>query len=130
MNSLNSELEILAERVEKLEAQNRWWKLGSVMIALSCISFLLLGAKAADRSDSTVVRARTVEAQDFILKDEDGRVYARLSLNPGKKLVKPDGRVYMIPGQETPGQAALEFYDEKGNIAWIAPGKAEFMPVK
>jgi len=129
MNLPNSELEVLAERVEKLETQNRWWKIASVLSALFCISLLLLGAKAADRSESTIVRAHTIEAQDFILKDEDGRVYARMTLNPGKKL-KPDGRVYMIPSQETPGQAALEFYDEKGNITWIAPGKAEFMPVK
>jgi hypothetical protein len=97
--------------------------------ALFCISPLLLGAKVADRSEPTIVRAHTIEAQDFILKDEGGRVYARMSLNPSKKL-KPDGRVYMIPSQETPGQAALEFYDEKGNIRWIAPGKAEFVPVK
>jgi hypothetical protein len=129
MNSRNSELEILAERVEKLEAQNRWYKLASFVSALFCISLVLLGAKAADRSEQTIVRAHTIEAQDFILKDEDGRVYARMSLNPSKKL-KPDGRVYMIPSQETPGQAALEFYDEKGNIRWIAPGKAEFVPVK
>jgi hypothetical protein len=129
MNFPNSELEILAERVEKLEAQNRWRKLASFVSALFCISLLLLGAKAADRSEQTIVRAHTIEAQDFILKNEDGRVYARMSLNPGKKL-KPDGRVYMIPSQETPGQAALEFYDDKGNIRWIAPGKAEFVPVK
>jgi hypothetical protein len=129
MNFPTSELEILAERVEKLEAQNRWRKLASFVCALFCISLLLLGAKAADRSEQTIVRAHTIEAQDFILKNEDGRVYARMSLNPGKKL-KPDGRVYMIPSQETPGQAALEFYDDKGNIRWIAPGKAEFVPVK
>ena len=129
MNFPNSELETLAERVEKLETQNRWWKLASVLSAFFCISLLLLGAKAADRSESTIVRAHTIEAQDFILKDEDGRVYARMSLNPSKKL-KPDGRVYMIPSQETPGQAALEFYGEKGNITWIAPGKVEFMTVK
>jgi hypothetical protein len=130
MNSMKAELEILAARVQKLEAQNRWWKLGSALIALFCISLLLMAAKAANRSESTVIRARTVEAQDFLLKDEDGRVYARLSMNPGGKLVKRDGRVYMIPNQETPGQAALEFYDEKGTIVWTAPGKAEFMPAK
>jgi hypothetical protein len=34
MNFPNSELEILAERVEKLETQNRWWKVASFVSAL------------------------------------------------------------------------------------------------
>jgi hypothetical protein len=61
-------------------------KLGSGLIALSCISLLLLGAKAADRNESTVIRAGAVEAQDFLLKNEDGRVYARLCLEPRQEV--------------------------------------------
>jgi len=106
-------------------------KLGSGLIALSCISLLLLGAKAADRNESTVIRAGTVEAQDFLLKDEDGRIYARLSLNPGKKLMKQDRRVYMIPNQENSGSGCVGVSTmRRANTVWTVPGEAEFRPLR
>src|SRR6267378_5727882 len=87
MHSMNQELEILAARVEKLEAQNRRWKLVSAVFLLSGVSLVLAGAKAADRIESPAIHAKTVEAQEFILKDSDGQVYGRLRLNTAGKWV-------------------------------------------
>src|SRR6266849_396822 len=99
---MNSEIQILAVRVERLEAQNRRWKLISALFALSGVSLVLMGAKPADRIDPPMVRAGTVEAQEFILKDETGHICARLSLNlPISAGEQPNGCTYLL----TPNQA-------------------------
>ncbi|PYT53260.1 MAG: hypothetical protein DMG43_09455 [Acidobacteria bacterium] len=129
MDFTQSELHLLAARVEKLEAQNRRWKLAGVFFALSGVSLVLMAAKPADRIEPPVVRAGTVEAQEFILKDTDGHVYARLSLGRALAVKQPNG-TYFIPYKPVAGQAALQFFDDKGDVLWTAPTKAEFMPAK
>jgi hypothetical protein len=69
MREDHRDVRALAVRVEKLEAQNRRWKLMSVVIALVGISLVVAGAGRSETADSPVIRARTVEAQDFVLKD-------------------------------------------------------------
>jgi len=127
------ELQNLAARVEKLESQNRRWKLASALLSLCGAGFLLMGAKPADRLDRQVIRASTVEAQEFLLKDEDGHVYARLSLNGAKKAFQLNGRVYDLPNQrltELSGEPSLQFFNEKGQLVWTAPSRPELMTVR
>ena len=131
MNSTQTNLDLLASRVQELEASNRRWKLVNALIVLSAVSVALMGAKPADRIEPPAVRASTVEAQEFILRDERGHVYARLSLNPSVPGMKQhNGRMYLIPADVMPGQAALQFFDDKGEVLWTAPSKAQFMPTK
>jgi hypothetical protein len=127
-----AEFQTLVARVEKLESQNRRWKLASALLSLFGVAFLLMGAKPADRFDKQVIRAGTVEAQEFLLKDEDGHVYARLSLNGAKKAFQLDGRSYFFPNQKDSNAAALQFFDGKGNVVWSAPmpSEPELMPVR
>ncbi len=80
MGETNRDFQALAVRVENLEAQNRRLKLTSVLIALTGASLVVMGARPSDSVETPVMRARTVEAQEFLLKDADGRVHARLSL--------------------------------------------------
>jgi len=93
-----------------------------------------MGAKPADGIEPPVVRASAVEAQEFVLKDETGHVYARLSLSPAVPGMKhQNGRTYTFPMQTFPaGEAALQFYDGKGQLLWTAPstGSAQFLPAK
>jgi hypothetical protein len=124
------ELQSLAARVEKLESQNRRWKLASALFSLFGVAFLLMGAKPADSFDKQVIRAGTIEAQQFVLKDEDGHVYARLSLNATGRAVQLNGRVYLVPSQKLPGEPGLQFYDDKGNVVWTAPSRPELMTVR
>ncbi len=131
MTDTVSDLQALAARVEKLEAENRRWKLASALSLLSGVLLVLMGAKPVDRVEPPVIRASTVEAQDFVLKDEGGRMRARLSLNPGGKEVEIKGRVYRLLSPQTiPGQAALQFYDDKGDIVWTVPANPTLVPVK
>jgi hypothetical protein len=122
MREANRDVRALTVRVEKLEAQNRRWKLLSMVIALTGISLVVIGTGRSDTGDSPVIRARTVEAQDFLLKDEKGRIRARLSLYPSGKEMKVDGKVYQVPSEKVmPGQAALQFFDERGEEVWVEP---------
>ena len=64
-----------------------------------------------------------MEAQEFVLKDDDGQVYARLTLNP-----KPNvSRNSILSNAEGP---ALQFYDNKGNPTWTEPGLPAMLPAK
>lgn len=139
MNSSQLDVQTLAARIEKLESANRRWKCASAIALLFVLSLLLLSTRHAervaaaarpDRIEQDVLRVRTVEAQNFVLKDEDGHVYARLSLSPGVE-VKKNGRSYLLPSEgAAPGQPSLQFYDERGQVIWTAPSKAQFIPAR
>lgn len=132
MKYTETEFQALAARVEKLEARNRRWKLVNALLLLSGVSVVLMGAKPADRVDSDTIRTRSVEAQEFILKDADGHIYARLSLNPSLPEIIQRGRTYLIPSDSLaiPGQPALQFFDDKGDVVWTVPQGPVLRPVK
>jgi hypothetical protein len=104
-------LHSLAARLDRLEAQNRKWKLASAVLGLVAASLLLTAAKPTENMDPALVRARVVEAQDFLLKGADGQVHARLHMS----------------GSRSP---SLQFYDEKGDIIWSANQPPTVVPAK
>ena len=121
----------LEMRVSHLEAQARRWKVLSALVVLTGVFLVLVGANRSETADPTVIRARTVEARDFLLKDENGRVRARLSVYPTGKQVTADGKVFhMLSEKAMPGQAALQFFDEKGEEVWTEPKQPTFEQVK
>ncbi len=113
------ELQALVSRLDHLESQNRGWKIAATLFGLSTVSLLLLAAKPADRLDPNVIHARTVEAQDFVLRDADGQVRARLTLNPRKDPHDPilNGD---IPANPFP-RPSLQFYNDNGDAFWTVP---------
>lgn len=146
MNPSEVDVQTLAARIEKLEAANRGWKSASATALLFVLFLLLLSTRHAervvaaaarpDRVEQDVLHARTVEAQDFVLKDADGHVYARFSITPNVMAMDPSGRV-LPPGSlrfngvpMPPGQASIQFFDEKGKVLWSAPTKPEFVTVR
>ena len=80
------------------------WRIASWVLLMLLASVIFLGAHAQSEPP-----ARTVEAQEFLLKDSSGRVRARLGM-------KND-------------QANIEFYDEQGATVWTVPNKG-FKPVQ
>lgn len=136
MNSSQSDVQTLAARIERLEAANRRWKSASAIALLFVLSLLLLSTRHAervaaaaipDRIEQDVLHVRTVEAQDFVLKDADGHVYARFSITPSPAAMDQSGR---SPQLYESGQASIQFYDEKGKVLWSAPAKPQFMTVR
>ena len=71
MNRIISDLPDLAQRVEKLEKANRRLKLAGVLAMALVGCLLLLGAASPKR---------TVEAEEFILRDANGEVRALLGM--------------------------------------------------
>ncbi len=122
MNSSQANLDLLAARVQKLEASNRHWRLVNALLLLSGVSVVLMGAKPADRLEPPVVRAGTVEAQAFILRNETGHVYARLSLNPSTPRIKQsNGRTYFVPSDSLRFQASPRFSSSMTKATWSGP---------
>lgn len=132
MNSSQANLDLLIARVQKLEVSNHRWKLLNALLVLSIASIVVMGAKPADRLQPNVVRAGSVEAQEFILKNESGHVYARLSLSPSLPKVTQKGRTYLVPNDSLtiPGQPALQFFDDKGDVVWTVPQEPTLRQVK
>jgi hypothetical protein len=117
MSFTDMEFQALADRIDKLESQNRKWKLATMLLAACSAPLFLMAAKGADNVDPKVIHARTVEAQDFVLRDEDGQTRARLTMNPKKE---PEGLRALSLGQPP----ALQFYDDNGNAYWTVPKPA------
>ena len=140
MNSSEVVVQALAARIEKLEAANRRWKSASAIALLFVLSLLLLSTRHAervaaaarpDRVERDVLQVHTVEAQDFVLKDADGNVYARFSITPSLAAMDQTGRRPRLDEMPViPGQASIQFYDEKGKVVWSAPAKPQFMTVR
>jgi hypothetical protein len=121
MKFTEPDFQVLATRLDKLESQNRRWKLAAILLAVSTSALVQMAAKRADQVDSTTIRAHFVEAQEFILKDPDGQVFARLTLSPSKRV---DGRMLLNYGP------ALQFYNENGKPIWTAPQEPLMVPAR
>jgi hypothetical protein len=132
MNSSQANFDLLVARMQKLEASNQRWKLLSALLALSIASVVVMGARP-DRLQPNVIRAGSVEAQEFILKDEIGHVYARLSLNRqsrqgSNRMTSPN--LFPNDSLAIQGQPALQFFDDKGDLVWTVPQEPTLRQVK
>jgi len=97
----------LIQRMERLERGNRRWKLAALVLLLGCLVLLLGGF---DYPQPNLVKARSVEAQSFVLRDADGQVRARMAISE-------DG-------------PRLSFFDEHGNLMSSLPLKPEMRPAR
>ena len=138
MNSPQANLDLLAARVQNLEASNRRWRLLNAVLLLSGASVALMGAKPADRLEPPVIRAGSLEAQEFILKDTDGHIYARLSLGRTSANILANGLnslpnqsgLQFMPNRANPGQPALQFFDDRGNVLGTVPQEPTLIPAR
>ena len=97
----------LCQRMERLEQSNRRWRLGALLLGLVCLMLIFAGF---DFAQPNVMKARTVEAQSFVLRDADGQIRARMA-------IADDG-------------PRLDFFDEQGNVVSSVPLKAEVRPAR
>jgi len=97
----------LTQRVERLERGIRRWKLAALVLLLGCLVLLIAGF---DYPQPNLFKARSVEAQNFVLRDADGRIRARMAL-----------------GEDGP---RLTFFDEHGGVTASLPLKAEVRPAR
>ena len=106
MNRMISDLPDLVQRVEKLEKANRRLKLAGVL-ALTLVGCLLLLGAASPK--------RTVEAEEFVLRDANGDERARLGITAsGSALGFRDANGNLRAVLSTKG--GLILYDAKGDM--------------
>ena len=80
MTSQETTLEEVRERLIKLEGQNRRLKqMGAVALVVAASLLVMAQALRTKTVEADVVEAIRVEANEFILKDKNGNVRARLS---------------------------------------------------
>jgi hypothetical protein len=122
------DFQMLAERIKKLERQNRLFKRGGIILVFSCFTLLLMGqARPA---------AKTVEAQDFVLRDASGAARAELSMLSGEPFLRffdskgsPDSALteHELTLLDTTGRAIFLSAGSLGPVLSLydSPGKQE-----
>jgi hypothetical protein len=108
-----SDFTFLTSRVERLERQNRFYKRGAMLFLLSLIAFIAMGESRP---------SRTVEAEQFILRDTQGRqrlVIGTPNASGAALGLTPDEPVIWITGKSGADRAilssdGLRFADENG----------------
>jgi len=97
----------LCERVERLEKQNRWMKRMGVVAMLSAVVLLVSGQAKVDTK-------KTVEANEFVLKDTNGVVRAKLGMglafhlkNGPALILYDDGEQQRVSVAASEGQAQI-----------------------
>src|SRR3989441_9612261 len=68
----------LAQRIERLERQNRLFKGAAMAVVLAIVAVVVMGQAAP--------RTSTVEAQKFVLKDKTGKIRAVLGEGPDNEI--------------------------------------------
>jgi hypothetical protein len=107
MSTSEIDLHALLERVQKVEVQNRHWRLASLITFVLLLASLTVGLAHGQQPQPN--RPQTVEAQSFVLRDASGAVRGQLS-------VKGD-------------RAGLELYDAGGKTVW-STGTRLMMPAQ
>jgi hypothetical protein len=95
MNIPATELQLLANRIAKLERQNRFWKIGGVLAALALAALVTIGVRAQEWP-RPMERAKVIEAGAFVLTDANGVTKGEFSTkdgNPILQLYGPTGKV-------------------------------------
>lgn len=86
----------LTRRVAKLERQNRFWRFGG-LLAVAALAFSLTAeVRAQQGRKEAPLRAESVEAQHFVLIDQNGKTLGELVVSPrggSLNLYGPDGKV-------------------------------------
>ena len=117
MMTQTSDWSVVMERLEKLEKQNRGLKQAGA-VALIVVAAILLMGQAATK--------KTVEANEFILKDASGKVRAKLFMKEGPDLVFYDsnGKDLAWLGVHPLLGPTLSFYSANGKSGPLRDGLA------
>ncbi len=112
MESGRTEWTAVMNRLEQLEKQNRRFKQIGALALILAGSVLLMGQAPA---------TRTVEANEFVLRDESGRVRGRLSMTdsgPALSLYDQNGHIRIMLDVLASGPG-LSLLDANGKIRLV-----------
>lgn len=103
------DLQGLATRLERLERENRWLKLGVVVVLLGIAAAVLMGQAMRE--------PKVVTAEQFVLRDSAGEARAVLTMSgdgPGLTLFGEDGDHAKL--RISPAGPELTMYDQGGHM--------------
>lgn len=115
-----STLELVTERIERLERDNRRLKCLATLMLLGIAAVGLMGQALQDRVTANVVLARTVEAQSLVLRDGAGKVRALLETDPAGPITltlsDKEGRERLALGVGPAGGVGIVFRDKEAVV--------------
>src|ERR1700727_539587 len=100
----------LLAHLKKVERQNRVWKMAGLVALLTLGLLLNANLTAGQKDQDAPLRAKTVEAQAFLLKDSAGTVMGRMTVSEG--------------------QPVLELYGQSGEVTWSTSTRTKVLTVK
>jgi hypothetical protein len=111
-------IDALAERIERLERENRRWRWGSGLAMIGGLVVMIGGAQKA--SDPKVV-----EAEGFIVRDKDGKERVRLGMATG------GGPALFLRGNDGHNRVILQASEEDdcGGLFLFGSGKENGLSV-
>jgi hypothetical protein len=72
MDGAQMSMRELTDRIAKIERQNRFWRFGVIFVLVMLACSLVTAVRAEQDTKPALLRADTVEAHHFILKNADG----------------------------------------------------------
>ncbi len=111
MDTNTIDVNTLALRLATLERETHRWRALALVCVLLLAGAVLIAARPVDMPMPNLLRARSIEAQIFVLRDAQGNVRARLALSNGN-------------------DARLTFYNEEGRVVAVAPQVGRIEPLE
>jgi hypothetical protein len=111
-------IDALAERIERLERENRRWRWGSRLAVISGLVVIIGGAQKANDP-------KVVEAEAFIVRDKDGKERVRLGL------ATDGGPTLFLRGKDGHNRVILQASEEDdcGGLFLFGSGKENGLSV-
>ena len=105
-------IDALAERIERLERENRRWRWGSGLALIAGLVVMIGGAQKANDP-------KVVEAEGFIVRDKDGKERVRLGLATN------GGPTLFLRGKDGHNRVILQASEEDdcGGLYFFGSGK-------
>jgi hypothetical protein len=83
MDSEQMSIREMTDRIAKIERQNRFWKFGAILALVMLACSLVTAVRAEQDTKPALLRAGTIEAQHFLLKNADGTTVGIWSTKDG-----------------------------------------------
>ena len=110
MQMTDTDYNRLLARVKKVEWQNRVWKIAGLLALLVLGLSQAANMTARQKDQDAPLRAKTVEAQTFLLEDAAGTLMGRMTVSKGEPV--------------------LELYGRSGEVTWSTSTRAKALTAK
>lgn len=123
-----SEIDAICERLNRVESQNRSFKLISSLLLFTSLAGCLLSRQPGEVFRTPTIEAKRIEAEELLIRDPRGQ-QARLFVSkngPRLELTVPDGKVKLaLELDEFTGSVVLYDASDGKEVAYLDAGVSE-----